>query len=80
MAEIASLDAARRRRGELNRALADGAVMHPALRWTCDGAPYAHRRTRSGDTVCGLAGALVLAEPSERLCRDCYTVPVAATS
>jgi hypothetical protein len=79
MAEIVSLDAARRR-SHLTQALADGAVMHPALRWVCDGGPYAHRRMPSGMTVCGLSGPLMLAEPSERLCRDCYTVPVAATS
>lgn len=80
MVEIVSLDAARRRRTELDRALADGAVMHPALRWVCGDDSYAHRRMPSGVTVCGLDGPLMLAEPSERLCRDCYTVPVAATS
>lgn len=80
MAEIISLEDVRRRRSELGRALADGAVMHPALRWVSGGEPFAHRRTPGGVTVCGLSGPLTLAEAGARLCRDCYTVPVAATS
>ena len=82
MAEIVSLDDARRRlRRPLEQALADGAVMHPALRWSSGGDPYAHRRTGAGGTVCGLPGPLTLATATrDRLCRDCYTVPVAATS
>jgi hypothetical protein len=80
MAEIVSLDSARRRRSRLGRAMADGALMHPALRWMDQCSPYAHRRLPGGVTVCGLSGPLRLAEPADRLCRDCYTVPVAATS
>lgn len=78
MAEIVSLDEVRRRHHTLEQAAADGAVMHPALRWISGRNPYAHRRTPGGDTVCGLPGPLVLAGACrDRLCRDCYTVPVA---
>ncbi len=79
MAEIVSLADVRRRRAEQRRAAAEHAIMHPALRWNCEGHDYAHRRTRAGSTVCGLPGPLTLADASQRLCRECYTVRVAAT-
>lgn len=80
MAEIASLDVARRRRLQTGRALAEHAVMHPSLRWTARSAEGAHRRTATGVTVCGLPGPLTLATRHDRPCRDCYTVPVAPAS
>ena len=80
MAEITSLDTARRKRSQLNRALAENAVMHPSLRWTTTASTGAHRRTPTGETVCGLSGPLKLAHTDDRLCRDCYTVPVAPAS
>lgn len=79
MAEILSLAHARRKRSEAWRENAENAVMHPALRWISDGEDFAHRRTGTGDTFCGLPGPLLMAEPAVRLCRECYTVRVVPT-
>lgn len=72
MGEVVSLAEARRARTERRRALAEHAVMHPALRWLAGGDGLAHRRTRDGRTVCGTAGQLVLADADAEHCPHCY--------
>ncbi len=52
--------------------MAERAVMHPALRWVSDESARAHRRTRAGGTLCGVAGPLRLADPGVDLCPTCY--------
>lgn len=48
--------------------------LHPALRWTPigSGTPRQHRRTAIGDTACGVAGPVTLAETSDPYCPSCF--------
>lgn len=49
------------------------APMHPALRWAPPDEAVQHRRTLDGNTVCGLSGPLVPAEPTHARCaRGCF--------
>ena len=80
MAEVLSLEEARRARLELRQVSLDHAVMHPALRWLAGDDGHAHRRTRAGVTACGLSGPLTLADTDRRPCRDCYTERVQPAS
>lgn len=56
------------------------APRHPALRWTpiIDGPRRQHRRGDHGDTACGLAGPLTLAESTDARCPDCFPPRAAA--
>lgn len=53
------------------------APMHPALRWTplLSDDTRQHRRTQAGNTACGLYGPLVLADPTDGHCPDCFPEP-----
>ncbi|MEV8634253.1 hypothetical protein AB0395_21620 [Streptosporangium sp. NPDC051023] len=73
MGEVISLQQARRARYRRRLALAEHAVMHPALRWvTGEGDSVAHRRTPAGATACGVQGPLLLAAAGTGRCADCY--------
>jgi hypothetical protein len=74
MGTVVDLEERRAERDHRSAERMHAALMHPSLRWVAGGErEVAHRRHEHGPmALCGAPGALVLAEPTTRLCPECY--------
>lgn len=68
--DVTSLTIRRARRDARARVVAQRP--HPSLRWTLVHGYLSHRRGEDGDTLCGIGGVMVLADPVVPCCPECF--------